>query len=262
MRLDEEPSNVHSQTSPSLSPSNLLNVPGQQAPGQPASHSRSASFGSSESTSGGSPSTGLVSSDIGDPMGDKRDLLKKEAEEEQIPDNPFAFTPKQLAKLHDPKDLDVLRAMGGLRGLEIGLRTNIEEGLSPDEDTLEGQVTLADVWHKIERQKKEKVKNGYNLEKSKDPKEAEGEEINVLLPRQSQGDVRRADTGGRKSSTASKRPTLAALRSNASQPQHFSDRIRVFSENRIPEKKPKNIFQLMWMALHDKILVHTLPTVH
>jgi P-type Ca2+ transporter type 2C len=200
----------------------------------------------------------VVSSDIGDAKGDKRDLLKKEGEEDQIPNNPFAFTPKQLTKLHDPKDLDVLRAMGGLKGLVLGLRTDVEEGLSPDEDTLEGQVTLADVWHQLENQKKEDVKNGYHLGKGEDDDGKDGKDIKVVLPPEPEEKLPRNDTIGRKSSTASKRPALSALRSNSGPPQHFSDRIRVFSDNRIPERKPKNIFQLMWMTLHDKILVFSL----
>jgi Ca2+-transporting ATPase len=35
----------------------------------------------------------------------------------------------------------------------------------------------------------------------------------------------------------------------------FNDRKRVFGENRLPEKKPKNILQLAWIALKDKILI-------
>jgi P-type Ca2+ transporter type 2C len=238
---------------PSPSTSNLLNVPGQ--PNQQASHTRTTSYGSSTSTSGDSPSTGMVSSDIGDSKGDKRELLKTQAEEDQIPNNPFAFTPKQLAKLHDPKDLDVLRAMGGLRGLEIGLRTDVREGLSPDEDKLEGQITLADIWHALESRKKEDVKNGYQTEKLAEGKDGDGKEVDLVLPEEPAEKLPRSDTGGRKSSLGSRRPTAASTRTASGHPHRFSDRIKVFSENRIPERKPKNIFQLMWMALHDKILV-------
>ena len=35
----------------------------------------------------------------------------------------------------------------------------------------------------------------------------------------------------------------------------FRDRQRVFGENKIPIRPPKNILQLMWIALHDKVLV-------
>jgi len=35
----------------------------------------------------------------------------------------------------------------------------------------------------------------------------------------------------------------------------FRDRRRVFGENEIPIRPPKNILQFMWIALHDKVLV-------
>lgn len=35
----------------------------------------------------------------------------------------------------------------------------------------------------------------------------------------------------------------------------FADRKRVFSDNRLPVRKPKNILQLAWMAYNDKVLI-------
>jgi hypothetical protein len=46
---------------------------------------------------------------------------------------------KALAKLHDPKDLSALRALGGVRGLLLGLKTNAKEGLSSEELFWEGR---------------------------------------------------------------------------------------------------------------------------
>lgn len=57
-------------------------------------------------------------------------------------ENPFAFSPGQLSKLMDPKNLPALSAVGGLKGLERGLRTNITSGLSVDEERLPGHVTF------------------------------------------------------------------------------------------------------------------------
>ena len=36
----------------------------------------------------------------------------------------------------------------------------------------------------------------------------------------------------------------------------FRDRRRVFGENKIPIRPPKSILELMWIALHDKVLVY------
>ncbi|ROV99672.1 hypothetical protein VSDG_03041 [Cytospora chrysosperma] len=62
-----------------------------------------------------------------------------------VPDNKFAFSPGQLSKLFNPKSLHAFYAMGGLAGLEKGLRTDVKSGLSSDEDTLDGAVSFGEV---------------------------------------------------------------------------------------------------------------------
>ena len=73
------------------------------------------------------------------------DALKpdnKEAEAEfQVEDNKFAFSPGQLSKMLNPKSLSAFYALGGLKGLEKGLRTDCAEGLSLDEKQLDGTIS-------------------------------------------------------------------------------------------------------------------------
>ncbi|KAL4780701.1 hypothetical protein BJX76DRAFT_360614 [Aspergillus varians] len=52
----------------------------------------------------------------------------------------FAFTPDQLSKLINPKSLAAFHALGGLSGLEKGLRTDIGSGILHDETSLAGTV--------------------------------------------------------------------------------------------------------------------------
>lgn len=61
-----------------------------------------------------------------------------------VDDNRFAFTPGQLNKMQDPKSLAAFQALGGLRGLERGLRTDVLSGLSVDEGHLEGSISFDD----------------------------------------------------------------------------------------------------------------------
>ena len=56
--------------------------------------------------------------------------------------NPFAFTPGQLGKMYNPKSLGAFHAMGGLAGMEKGLRTDRNSGLSVDERNLDGTVSF------------------------------------------------------------------------------------------------------------------------
>jgi Ca2+-transporting ATPase len=128
----------------------------------------------------------------------------------EVEDNKFAFSPGQLNKLINPKSLAAFHALGGLVGLERGLRTNRQSGLSVDEVGLEGTVSF-----------EEAVKAGHD-------------EL---------GPVRRTKT----SSSLANPPRVSK---NA-----FSDRKRIFGDNRLPEKKAKTIWQLAWIAYNDKVLI-------
>ena len=61
-----------------------------------------------------------------------------------VEDNKFAFSPGQLSKLLNPKSFPAFYALGGLAGIEKGLRTDRHAGLSVDETGLEGHVTFED----------------------------------------------------------------------------------------------------------------------
>ncbi|KAH9889691.1 calcium-translocating P-type ATPase [Xylariomycetidae sp. FL2044] len=60
----------------------------------------------------------------------------------QIENNPYAFSPGQLNKLLNPKNLLAFRALGGLAGIERGLQTDINAGLSVDETSARATVTF------------------------------------------------------------------------------------------------------------------------
>lgn len=50
--------------------------------------------------------------------------------------NPFAYSPGQLNKTLNPKSLAAYKALGGIRGLEVGLQTDLVAGLSVDETSI------------------------------------------------------------------------------------------------------------------------------
>ncbi|KAE8150327.1 hypothetical protein BDV25DRAFT_113401 [Aspergillus avenaceus] len=62
----------------------------------------------------------------------------------EINDNKFAFSPGQLNKLLNPKSLAAFHALGGPRGLEHGLQTDLAAGLSIDESHLSEYITFED----------------------------------------------------------------------------------------------------------------------
>ncbi|KAJ5749154.1 uncharacterized protein N7511_010850 [Penicillium nucicola] len=130
----------------------------------------------------------------------------------QIEDNRFAFSPGQLNKMLNPKSLAAFHALGGLQGLERGLRTDLDAGLSVDEGCLEGAVDFEEVAPSTH------IKPTANL-----------------IPK----------TG--------ELPPPAPVSSGAGQP--FEDRIRIFSQNRLPARKSTGFFKLFWIAYNDKIII-------
>ncbi|KAE8349552.1 hypothetical protein BDV28DRAFT_58843 [Aspergillus coremiiformis] len=123
-----------------------------------------------------------------------------------VEDNKFAFSPGQLNKMQNPKSLAAFQALGGLPGLERGLRTDLTAGLSVDEGHLEGTISFQEA--------------------------TSSKEINFKQPFPSTAET----------------PVSAA----ASQ---FDDRIRIFSQNRLPARKSTGFLKLLWLAYNDKIII-------
>ncbi|OOQ87910.1 Calcium-transporting ATPase 2 [Penicillium brasilianum] len=131
----------------------------------------------------------------------------------QIDDNRFAFSPGQLNKMQNPKSLAAFYVLGGLQGLEQGLRTDLNAGLSVDEGRLEGAVTFQQVTPPLYPEKRPSI--------SKPSLSAQATPVPV------------SSSGG----------------------SPFEDRIRVFSENRLPARKSTGFLKLLWIAYNDKIII-------
>jgi Ca2+-transporting ATPase len=127
----------------------------------------------------------------------------------EVSNNPFAFSPGQLNKLLNPKSLPAFKALGGLQGVEKGLRTSTTAGLSVDETRLEGSISFADATSRGKG-------NAFD---------------DIPLERRKTED-------------------LAVQREG-----QFQDRLRVFRDNRLPERKADSIFVLIWRTYNDKIII-------
>ncbi|KKY27427.1 putative calcium-translocating p-type atpase [Diplodia seriata] len=134
--------------------------------------------------------------------------------------NAFAFSPGQLNKLLNPKSLPAYAALGGLAGIERGLRTDRNAGLSVDETTLAGTVSFDEAtgtkkaWGELDEGKKT------------------------------------SDATATAGSTAHSSPAAESSSNDA-----FSDRVRVFKRNVLPAKKATPLWKLMWVAYNDKVLI-------
>ena len=217
---ESRPTSPHNVSSPTNkvpeTNSNFLSVPGARSR---VNSLESEDTSQSSSTYGGEtyvPSASQRSrSDIskGTVVNDEEALRPDPGREEdfEVEDNKFAFSPGQLNKLLNPKSLGAFHALGGLRGLEKGLRADVTSGLSVDETSLEGTVSFEEATSTASKA----------APKSASP------------PNESPA-----------SSVVTKRPD-----------DPFSDRKRIYGDNKLPEKKAKNILQLAWIAYNDKVLI-------
>ncbi|KAJ5702711.1 ATPase P-type K/Mg/Cd/Cu/Zn/Na/Ca/Na/H-transporter [Penicillium malachiteum] len=149
---EDRPTSPHNISSPKAkipeTHSNFLSVPGTRSRGNSL---ESEDTSQSLSTYGGETYVATAShgsqSDLTNKHHnlDDKDALTADPGREsefEVENNIFAFSPGQLNKLLNPKSFAAFRALGGLRGLEKGLRTDVRSGLSADETTLDGAVSF------------------------------------------------------------------------------------------------------------------------
>ncbi|KAL5113645.1 plasma membrane calcium [Pleosporales sp. CAS-2024a] len=84
-------------------------------------------------TSPSAASTSDVSTFVGDADVQQVRRELREDENANTDNNPFAFVPKQLNRLFNPKSLVTYQALGGVHGIAAGLQTDLQSGLSVDE---------------------------------------------------------------------------------------------------------------------------------
>lgn len=131
----------------------FLSVPGSRARGTSIESELSQS-----SDYGGETQIESLASTAGEPVGkssftNNDEIMNDESalqpdpgteDDFKVDNNKFAFSPGQLNKMINPKNLAAFHALGGLGGLEKGLRTNRHAGLSSDEVGLDGTVDFDD----------------------------------------------------------------------------------------------------------------------
>lgn len=132
--------------------------------------------------------------------------------------NKFAFSPGQLNKMLNPKSLAAFIALGGLPGLETGLRTDVDAGLSLEETELPGSVSFEEVTKQYRKLR--------GADTSGLPRPVEVRHVDIT------------DSG----------PSGASSHSG----EAFFDRKRVYSDNRLPAKKPISFLSLMWQAYYKE----------
>jgi Ca2+-transporting ATPase len=197
----------------------------------PGTHSRRESLDQAHSVSSYGGETLLQTSTVSDYGGTRRNsgaslngldrdfsplIMPSEVEDEdEIVGNPFPLSPKALSILVDSKSIPSFRALGGLRGITRGLRTDCKSGLSLSEGSLD-----------------ENESSGFGTG-STSSRPLDYRTFSTVRPRRNNG-----STHGKL--------TVSEL---------YVDRKRIFGENRLPEKKSKSLLEIMWITFNDKVLI-------
>ena len=139
----------------------------------------------------------------------------------QVNPAPFAFRPYTLASLLDPKNIDLLESLGGVRALLKGLGTNGSRGLG------------------------EKALIQPESFKATDSRPGAGQRHDREVP----GIVVTGPEGG----VGGKQDDEDA-QDNSIYTATLDERRQVYGHNFLPRRVSKSLLTLMWMALKDKVL--------
>ncbi|KAL8739073.1 MAG: hypothetical protein Q9181_000255 [Wetmoreana brouardii] len=156
---DSRPTSPHNVSSPTTKwtgqPHNFLSVPTTRSRGNSvdtddSNHSPSSDGGDTYVSSPASSALGDTTRQTStvhsnDNVINDEDALKPDPGTEadyEVENNKFAFSPGQLSKLLNPKSYSAFHALGGLKGIEKGLRTDRSTGLSVDEKDLDESVAF------------------------------------------------------------------------------------------------------------------------
>ncbi|KAI0368013.1 calcium-translocating P-type ATPase [Pilatotrama ljubarskyi] len=177
-------------------------------------------------------------------------------QDEGIDSGPFPFKPYQLASLVDPKNLDLLREFGGVRGLLKGLGTHRKRGLSAKAlgKTVDTSQHASSAPH---------AQGDGRPGAGDEPGAGQGaSQRHDRSPETGAGDVPKLvvtgpggeDGGGAPIDATASRDDLDE-EDGPTYEANLEERRRVFGDNTLPTRKTKSLLQLMWLALKDKVLV-------
>ncbi|KAK5958731.1 plasma membrane calcium [Knufia fluminis] len=161
---DSRPTSPHNVSSPrafgmdGAGPNTFLAVPGSRGrAGTADSDNHSATSSGSDTKIASTTADGSARQDSAvsnaDIINDQEALNPDPGTEAdfQVENSPFAFSVGQLNKMINPKSLSAFYALGGLIGIEKGLRTDRYSGLSADEVGLDGGVSFEEAVHAAEK---------------------------------------------------------------------------------------------------------------
>lgn len=208
---------------------------------------------------------------------------QQELNENQTSDNSSSFgvSNEQLQLLHSDKNIYLIKALGGLQGLESKLNTNVQKGLPYKGESPSSPSSLPEPnlnHSSSSQQRPHQTYANYNAHPNNDTTTATeaNETMNHTLSTAISNSNIHASPYQPPISTTNNTPDKQRKQSSFSGPgsslqpysssasdstknsndnPSFEKRQDFYGVNKLPEKKPKTFLALVWMALQDKVLI-------
>ncbi|OBZ72072.1 Calcium-transporting ATPase 2 [Grifola frondosa] len=196
----------------------------------------------------------------------ERDAAKDEADnerpvldlsqDEQIDAGPFAFKPYALASLVDPKNMEMLESMGGVKALLKGLGTSRKRGLgkkalmkaNASHHGLIPHIAATDSHPGTDHPHGAGVGASQRHDRHTGDDKHAGDVPGIVVTGPGGEDGGGGHHGGHLEEEEE-------IEEGGAFEATLDERHRVYGENVLPTRKTKSLLQLMWLALKDKVLV-------
>ena len=194
----------------------------------------------------------------GDDEPEERPVLDL-TQDEHIDPGVFPVKPYKLASLVDPKNLDLLKQLGGARGVLKSLGTSSKRGLGKDAlrhaDGASPPHPSSSKDGRPGAGGEVGAGTGASQRHDRQPETAASEVPKLVLT--APGDE---DGGGVSIGDSGSDPDPDDDEDGPTYHADLEERRRVFGANVLPTRKTKTLLQLMWLALKDKVLVRSLSS--
>ncbi|KZT01381.1 calcium-translocating P-type ATPase [Laetiporus sulphureus 93-53] len=189
--------------------------------------------------------------------------------DDDVDTGPFEFKPVHLAALVDPKSLEQLEEMGGIKGLLRGLGTDAKRGLSAHAlDLTEEQAHFGRPASPVSKAHDDRPGAGTHPGAGEGASQRHDRQPNPGGRGRKRNDVPGIVVTGPASEVdlsakQSVKSVTEVTEEEGEEPWQkgkayeatLEERKRVYGENVLPIRKTKSLLELMWLAMKDKVLI-------
>lgn len=181
-------------------------------------------------------------------------LALNETSDHSDPSTSFQVSSEQLQLFHSNKDVYLIQALGGAKGLESKLDTDLSKGLLYSNSNHTDSHSSSNLLH-LPHHSSSHPNHTDTTHLNQNTIVDAGSNDHSQLSQNGQSTV----YANNSSNFETKHESIATLSPvpfhAQNSPPSYEMRQQYYGINRLPEKKARSFFQLVWMALQDKVLI-------